>query len=206
MFVFGTALHSSILGALLTFAPVPWYPVYATTTWAWGLAAIEDQQLGGLVMWIPAGIVYTAAGLGFVAAWLQQSERRDASLRSTRVVAVLLAASAAASSTSCGPSDAVVAAELTGGTPQRGRQLISYYGCGSCHEIPGVHGADGLVGPSLRRIAIRSYIAGMLPNTPANMTRWIREPQRVDEHTVMPDMHVTPDDVRHIAAYLYTLR
>lgn len=78
MYVFGTALHSSILGALLTFAPALWYPVYAETTWAWGLTALEDQQLGGLIMWVPAGVVYAVAGLLLMAAWLRQAELRDA--------------------------------------------------------------------------------------------------------------------------------
>jgi len=58
-----TALHSSLLGALLTFAPTPWYLAYAHTTAAWGLTSLEDQQLGGLIMWIPAGGFYLLAAL-----------------------------------------------------------------------------------------------------------------------------------------------
>jgi cytochrome c oxidase assembly factor CtaG len=75
-YVFATAVHSSVLGALLTFAPTIWYPVYEDTTLAWGLTALEDQQLGGLIMWVPAGVVYTAAGLLLAAAWLRESEVR----------------------------------------------------------------------------------------------------------------------------------
>jgi cytochrome c oxidase assembly factor CtaG len=204
MYVFGTALHSSILGALLTFAPTVWYPVYSESTWAWGLTALEDQQLGGLIMWVPAGVLYTAAGLALVAAWL-----RDSELRSRRIypaLGVFAIVCIAAANIACTRGDQALAAEITGGNPARGPILISYYGCGTCHEIPGVAGANGLVGPPLRRIAVRSYIAGVLPNTPANMTRWILDPPRVDEHTVMPNMHVTEEDVRDIAAYLYTLR
>jgi cytochrome c1 len=107
---------------------------------------------------------------------------------------------------SCASTDGANAANLTGGDPKRGPALIGYYGCASCHEIPGVRGADGLVGPSLRRIAVRSYIAGMLPNTSDNMMRWIRHPQEVDERTMMPEMNVTEEDARDIAAFLYTLR
>jgi putative membrane protein len=77
LYVFGTALHSSVLGALLTFAPSPWYPVYEETTYAWGLTALEDQQLGGLIMWVPAGVLYTVAGLLLVGAWIRDSEMRS---------------------------------------------------------------------------------------------------------------------------------
>lgn len=76
LFLFTTALHSGLLGALLTLAGSPWYPSYLATTPAWGLSALEDQQLGGLIMWIPAGVVYLVAGLAFFAAWLQASERQ----------------------------------------------------------------------------------------------------------------------------------
>ena len=74
LYVFTTAVHTSILGALLSFARTMWYPVYAATTPAWGLSPLEDQQIGGLIMWIPAGIVYLAAGLGMFDAWLRESD------------------------------------------------------------------------------------------------------------------------------------
>ncbi|CAN5716044.1 cytochrome c oxidase assembly protein [soil metagenome] len=75
LYVFTTAVHSSILGALLTFSLVLWYPAYAPTTAAWGLTPLEDQQLGGLVMWVPAGIVYVVAALMLLAAGLGLTER-----------------------------------------------------------------------------------------------------------------------------------
>jgi cytochrome c oxidase assembly factor CtaG len=74
--VFTTAVQSSILGALLTFAPAPWYPAYIEATAAWGLNPLQDQQLAGLVMWVPAGGLYTLASLAFLALWLQEGERR----------------------------------------------------------------------------------------------------------------------------------
>ena len=95
---------------------------------------------------------------------------------------------------------------MTGGDPARGPDLMRKYGCQSCHTIPGVVGADGLVGPPLAGIASRSYIGGVLPNAPANMLRWIEDPKAVDSLTAMPNVGVTPSDARHIAAYLYTLR
>jgi putative membrane protein len=73
-YVFTTAVHTSILGALLTFAPHVWYPAYNSTTQPWGLTPLQDQQIGGLVMWIPAGLVYLAAGLALFAAWLKESD------------------------------------------------------------------------------------------------------------------------------------
>lgn len=74
-YVFMTAIHTSLLGALLTFASRAWYPVYTETTTAWGLTPLEDQQLGGLIMWVPAGIIYTVAGLTFFALWIMPRGR-----------------------------------------------------------------------------------------------------------------------------------
>jgi putative membrane protein len=83
--VFGTALHSGTLGALLTFAPRLWYPIYAERTAAWGLRPLEDQQLAGLLMWIPAGVLFTLLGLALFAAWLGEAERRVAFTESERL-------------------------------------------------------------------------------------------------------------------------
>jgi cytochrome c oxidase assembly factor CtaG len=69
--LFTTMMHTSALGALLTFAPASWYAHYAKAS-AFGLSALEDQQLGGLVMWVPGGLAYLVAGLAIVAAWLGQ--------------------------------------------------------------------------------------------------------------------------------------
>jgi len=78
LYLFTTAVHTSILGALLTFSSILWYPAYGSTTAAWGLTPLEDQQLGGLVMWVPAGLVYIIGGLALFAGWLRESERRVA--------------------------------------------------------------------------------------------------------------------------------
>jgi putative membrane protein len=63
LYVFTTALHGAALGALITFSSILWYPIYAGRTEAWGLAPLEDQQLGGLVMWVPSGVLYLLAAL-----------------------------------------------------------------------------------------------------------------------------------------------
>ena len=99
-----------------------------------------------------------------------------------------------------------VAKTTTGGNVIRGARMIQYYGCGSCHSIPGISGASGLTGPPLSGIASRIYIAGVLRNTPENMMRWIENPKAVDEKTVMPNLGVTHADATDIAGYLYTLQ
>jgi len=65
--LFLTALHTGALGALFTFAPTPLISAYLTTTAPWGLTPLEDQQLAGLIMWIPGGIAYLAAVLALMA-------------------------------------------------------------------------------------------------------------------------------------------
>ena len=63
LYLFTTAIHSGLLGAILTLAGSVWYPAYRETTASWGLTPLEDQQIGGLIMWVPACLVYLAAGL-----------------------------------------------------------------------------------------------------------------------------------------------
>lgn len=92
------------------------------------------------------------------------------------------------------------------GNPHRGAVLISGLGCGSCHSIPGILGAHGLVGPPLGNVGNRTIIAGLLPNTPANMIKWLRAPQSVVPGNAMPNMGLDNHDAQDIAAYLYTLR
>ena len=105
----------------------------------------------------------------------------------------------------CSHAEADAAALTQGGDAGRGRELIRTYGCGACHTIPGVAGADATVGPNLQGIATRAYIAGVLPNQPQNMMQWIMNPPGVDPKTAMPNLRVTARDARDIAAYLYTL-
>jgi cytochrome c len=95
---------------------------------------------------------------------------------------------------------------ITGGDPETGRVKIRNYGCQACHTIPGVTGADSWVGPPLMHWSRRVYIAGELPNTPENLSRWLQHPPQIEPKTAMPDMGVTEQDSRDIAAYLYTLK
>ncbi len=87
-----------------------------------------------------------------------------------------------------------------------GPAKIEQYGCGSCHTIPGVPGARGHVGPPLTQFSRRTYIAGLLPNTPQNVETWVMHPHSVRQPDAMPEMGVTEPDAAAIAAYLYTLR
>lgn len=76
VWLFLTMTHMGVLGALITFAPRVLYPAYGERPEALGLSPLEDQQLAGLIMWVPGGLVYLAAALVLAAAWLRQAERR----------------------------------------------------------------------------------------------------------------------------------
>jgi putative membrane protein len=77
-------LQSGMLAALLTFSGAPWYPRYAGGETLWGISPLTDQQLAGLIMWIPGGMIALGATLGLVARWLQEEEQR-ADVPKTRV-------------------------------------------------------------------------------------------------------------------------
>jgi len=77
LYIFTTGIHTGILGALLTLSSQLWYPAYQNTTTAWGLTPLEDQQLGGVVMWVPASLVYLATGLALFAAWMRDSSSTE---------------------------------------------------------------------------------------------------------------------------------
>jgi putative membrane protein len=77
LFVFATALHTSILGALLSFGQRLWYPDSSDGTLAWGLEPLEDQQLAGLIMWVPSGLIFIVVAVALFAAWIGEAERRS---------------------------------------------------------------------------------------------------------------------------------
>jgi cytochrome c len=105
----------------------------------------------------------------------------------------------------CAAGSRTPPAEVPDGNPAMGRLAIERYGCGTCHSIPKVRGANGTVGPPLDHFGRRGYIAGRLPNSGPNLIRWVQHPQQVEPGTAMPDMGVSDVDARDIAAYLFTL-
>jgi cytochrome c2 len=101
----------------------------------------------------------------------------------------------------CSRADARI---VPGGDVARGKAAIQSIGCGACHVIDGIADAHGQVGPPLSGIAGRSMVGGVLPNTPENMIRWIEDAPSISPQTAMPDLGVTAQQARDIAAYLYT--
>lgn len=132
----------------------------------------------------------------------------------TRIIMILFgiliilcgAAAATYRSAALARRSAVEAEALTGGDVEAGRLAMRKYGCNTCHTIPGVFDARGLVGPPLTQIANRIYIAGVLANTPDNLIRWIQNPPGIDPRTAMPNVGVDETNARDIAAFLYTLK
>ena len=78
IYLFTTAVHTSVLGALMTFSRTIWYPTYTSSALAWGFSPLEDQQLAGLIMWIPGSVAYLVGALAIASAWLRDSEWRVA--------------------------------------------------------------------------------------------------------------------------------
>jgi len=106
----------------------------------------------------------------------------------------------------CSEDQDALALPAATGNADRGSALIGDYGCGTCHTIPGIDGADGLVGPPLTSMGRRVYVAGLLRNTETNLIRWIMNPQAIVPGNAMPDMGLTEDEARDVAAYLLSLR
>jgi cytochrome c len=132
------------------------------------------------------------------------SAREHALRRAPAAIAVVALATGAAISACGGTGGDAIPADASG-APDAGADAIRSLGCGSCHAIPGIRGADAHVGPPLDAWAQRSYVAGALENTPRNVERWVLDPQDVEPGTVMPDVGATEQQAADIAAYLFTL-
>ncbi|HVZ23961.1 MAG TPA: c-type cytochrome [Vicinamibacterales bacterium] len=127
-------------------------------------------------------------------------------MKTSHVLVIGLFALAASACRGNSPEEGVAASIDTGGNAARGRAVIQEYDCGSCHTIPGVRGADGLVAPPLLWFARRTYVAGEVPNTPDNLAQWVRQPWSIEPTTAMPDLGLDERQARDVVAYLYTLR
>lgn len=137
-----------------------------------------------------------------------RTNERSVAIRAGRVAALTILVACAAVATACqnrSASAAEPSQKVAGGDAQRGAAAIAQYGCGTCHTIPGIKEAGGLVGPPLLHWSRRTYIAGEAPNTPDMLVRWIETPQAIEPGTAMPNLGVTEQKARDIAAYLYTL-
>jgi cytochrome c len=91
---------------------------------------------------------------------------------------------------------------VASGSERSAPELMRQYGCPACHTIPHVPGAVGKVGPSLESLDHRSFLAGVLQNTPENLRNWIMHPQHYEPGTAMPEMGVTSPDAERIAEFL----
>lgn len=128
--------------------------------------------------------------------------------RIPRPTRLLLAFAALAATTACGDDRPPLAtAARTHGLegqadPERGRRLIAERGCIACHTVPGVSGPASHVGPRLDNMARQAYVAGVLPNTPDNLARWLLDPPAINPRTAMPATGLQAAEARDIAAFL----
>jgi cytochrome c len=117
------------------------------------------------------------------------------------VIALVLLALAA-----CRDEDVPEEQRIIGADVERGRAVVADVACGVCHRIPGIFGADGVVGPSLEAFGRRALIAGVVANEPGMLVRWVQDAPSIAPDTGMPDLPLTDEDARDVAAFLYTLR
>jgi putative membrane protein len=206
LFILGNGMLSGLPGALMMLAPRPLYQTDPAIVASWGLTPLADQQLAGGIMWILAGLAYLAAALLVCRRWLGAADRAPlpAAARSAGFAALILLPALLLAG--CDDSAAAAAKSRVGGDPKRGTALIRQFGCAGCHTIPGIAGADGLVGPPLTSLSRRTYLAGLMTNTPENLIAWLRDPQQIVPGNVMPNMGLSERDARDIATYLYTIK
>lgn len=124
----------------------------------------------------------------------------------TAVLVMAILACAGVSLAGCGPSAPKPERSSKIADADAGAIWITRSGCGSCHQIPGIMHADGLVGPPLAHFSKRTIIAGYLPNTRQNLIRWIQHPQKIAPGNAMPEAGLTEQQANVIAAYLYGIK
>lgn len=204
LMVVGAGVIGSLPGALMSLAPRLLYATEIDTVAICGLTPLEDQQLGGVLMWVPMDAAFFAIAGWLFVAWMREAERSVTLRMRARTSLPVLAAVLVPLLLACCGQQAKGSAQDP--DPRHGVALIDKYGCGQCHVIPGVEQASGVVGPPLTSIGSRIYLAGVLRNSPDNLTAWIEHPQNFVPGNVMPEMGISHDEARDIAAYLDTLR
>jgi cytochrome c2 len=120
------------------------------------------------------------------------------------IVLVLGGAALVAWQISEASQEAAIGRSLTGGDPAHGSILMIRYGCGGCHTIPGVPGANGQVGPALSGLRQRVFVGGVVRNTAGNLIDWIVDPRALSPRTAMPVTGISQAEARDVAAYLYS--
>jgi cytochrome c2 len=95
-----------------------------------------------------------------------------------------------------------LAASVSGGDPSKARGHIEQFGCGGCHSIAGIRGANGRVGPPLQQIRDRVFV-GSRPNTADNLVEWIVNPRAINPHSPMPVTGISQHQARDVVAFLY---
>lgn len=191
--LFGTAVQTGALGAILALSHRVLYPQQSDGSTM--VVALADQHLGGMLMWVPGGVIYLIYMSVLFVVWLDTPARR-------RLARAAVAVGSISTIAGCGRAEA----HVPGGDPERGRADIAAVGCGACHVIGGIPGADGEVGPPLGSVSQRAIIGGVLPNTPDNMVSWLEDPPAFAPRTAMPNLWLSPAQARDIVAYLYTLK
>jgi cytochrome c len=169
--------------------------------WTYGLVA----AVAGTIGWFAAGAAETPSGTGERG----QAESEPASLPILPLIGTILAivvvtaAWLATESWMAASQSEAVARALTGGDPAQASVLVTRYGCGGCHTIPGLPAAEGKAGPTLGGLRQRVFIAGVLPNTADNLINWIVEPRTYSPGSAMPVTGISRIEARDIAAWLY---
>ena len=203
LLVLSAAMTTSLPGALMSFAPQMLYRGLADPFPICGLTALQDQQLAGLIMWIPMdAVLFTAAAWLFVG-WLREAERRSsartAAAASSALLLVLLLAG-------CDDNVPQAAAENLGGNPRHGAALINQYGCGACHTIPG----DCRCWRPSWTAAERDRATGLSRGRPAQLAgehvRVATRPATIRARQRDARMGISASDARDLTAFLYTLR
>ncbi len=163
-----------------------------------------------MLLSLPAESIYVVAALAFCAGWLHESGMRgiNSDLDSARFSPLLALLLFCLAMVGCGPSKTAPreAKDSTAGNSANGKIAIMKYGCIACHTVDGIRESQATTGPPLLRMANRTYLAGNLPNNAANMIRFIQHPHEVHNDTAMPEIGVTDEDARDIAAYLYQFK
>ncbi len=191
--IVSTAVLSGLPGALMIFSPRPLYPGHADGVVKWGLTLLEDQQLAGLIMWIPAGAAYVLAAALVFLRWLEEAEERAIRAARRGVSLIVMVSLAGLLLGGCDKEDNSSIVNFSGDA-HRGASLINKYGCGGCHSIPDIANANGNVGPPLQHVGTRTYIAGIFNNSPDNMSLWLQNPQKVLPGNAMPAMGISQQD------------